>query len=113
MVVFDQFRLLVKERLAHTRPPTPVRQRTRDDPDNLGGRSGSSRLHSEPGVENFFVRIGFPPPPRFRPCVYNTGEPLAGCEVLPMSGKPLSIVIRVADPVDTLRFMFAVGIECS
>lgn len=30
-----------------------------------------------------------------------------------MSGKPLSTVIRVADPVDTLRFMFAVGIECS
>ncbi|MGH7215188.1 MAG: family 1 glycosylhydrolase, partial [Tepidisphaeraceae bacterium] len=31
-----------------------------------------------------------------------------------MSGKPLSPGnIRIADPVDTLRFMFAVGIECS
>ena len=30
-----------------------------------------------------------------------------------MPAKPESTVIRVADPVDTLRFMFAVGIECS
>jgi hypothetical protein len=30
-----------------------------------------------------------------------------------LSAKPTSSVIRVADPVDTLRFMFAVGIECS
>ena len=31
-----------------------------------------------------------------------------------MTGKPASIpAIRVADPVDSLRFMFAVGIECS
>ena len=29
------------------------------------------------------------------------------------TGKPSSSVIRVADPADTLRFMFAVGIECS
>ncbi len=29
------------------------------------------------------------------------------------TGKPSPTVIRVADPVDTLRFMFAVGIECS
>jgi hypothetical protein len=31
-----------------------------------------------------------------------------------VTGKPLAIpAIRIADPVDTLRFMFAVGIECS
>ena len=31
-----------------------------------------------------------------------------------MTGKPTSApAIRVADPVDSLRFMFAVGIECS
>jgi beta-glucosidase len=30
-----------------------------------------------------------------------------------LSGKPASQVIPAADPVDTLRFMFAVGIECS
>src|ERR671927_421945 len=31
-----------------------------------------------------------------------------------MTGKPAQIpAIRTADPVDTLRFMFAVGIECS
>ena len=32
-----------------------------------------------------------------------------------MSGKPLQpgTTLRIADPVDTLRFMFAVGIECS
>jgi hypothetical protein len=31
-----------------------------------------------------------------------------------LTGKPSSIpAIRVADPVDSLRFMFAVGIECS
>ncbi len=29
------------------------------------------------------------------------------------TGKPSSTVIRVPDPADTLRFMFAVGIECS
>ncbi len=31
-----------------------------------------------------------------------------------MTGRPAAIpAIRVADPVDSLRFMFAVGIECS
>ena len=31
-----------------------------------------------------------------------------------MTGKPASSpAIRVADPVDSLRFMFGVGIECS
>src|SRR3954464_1261290 len=44
---------------------------------------------------------------------HGRGRPFHECDGY-MTNKPSAIpAIRIADPVDSLRFMFAVGIECS